>query len=110
MMFNVVYPIQQTITGINYNSAIKNYVKYTNDVNLTRLIIQNENLYRQSYVNYINKNGRKLAQINTIPLNPHFPLSYYIKEPIIAPPTRPNIGFLTPPLFAPVHISPYIGF
>jgi hypothetical protein len=115
-MFKVVYPVQTSIYGPNLSDAIKNYVKTQNDINLTKIIIQNDNLYRKSYINYIKKNGKQLAQINTIPLNPLYPLSYYIGDSfnLEAPPTMPNVRmgfplFSPPPLLLPPYISPYMA-
>ena len=79
-MYKIIYPVQTYINGPNLNDAVKNYVKMHNNMNLRKLIIQNENLYNQSIINYIHKNGKKIAHINTIPLNPQFPLSYYIDK------------------------------
>ena len=110
-MYKVIYPIQTYINGLNVNDAIKNYVKMQNNYNLTKIIIQNENLYRQSFINYINKNGKKIAQINTIPLNPLYPLSYYIKDPInIEPlPDRMNIiPAINTPVMFPVINTPVL--
>ena len=110
-MFNIVYPLQTVISGSDYNTAVKDYVKMVNNINLTRLVIQNENLYRQSYINYLNKNGKKIAKINSIPLNPQYPLSYYIKEPLEPPPFRPLTPIIPRPLIgAPFGISPYMAF
>ena len=119
-MYKIVYPYQTSIYGTNFPDAIKNYVKIQNDRNLTNLIIQNNNLYQQIYINYIKKNGKKLAQINSIPLNPQYPLSYYLEKMGIdsledlKPPIRPNMRLAypllaLPPLLPPPYISPYIA-
>jgi len=116
-MYKIVHPVQTTIYGPTLSDAVKNYVKIQNDMNLTNLIIQNDNLYRQTYIKYMKKNGKKIMKLNTIPLNPLYPLSYYIKEPLEleSPPIRPNvrIGYplLIPPpaIILPPYISPYIA-
>jgi len=117
-MYKIVYPYQTSIYGPNFLDTIKHHVKTQNDINLTNLIIQNENLYQQIYINYIKQNGKKLAKINSIPLNPQYPLSYYLEKMGInslenlAPPVRPRVG-LAYPLLAlpppPPYISPYIA-
>jgi hypothetical protein len=121
-MFKIVYPVQTNIYGSNFSEAIKNYVKVQNDVNLTNLIIQNNNLYQQAYINYIKKNGRKIAKINTFPLNPNYPLSYHLEklgidslEDLKNRPIRPNamlaLPFIPLPRFLPPPVfSPYIAF
>ena len=116
-MYKIIYPIQTYINGSNLNNAVKDYVKIQNDINLTKLIIQNENLYNQSIINYIHKNGKKIAHINTIPLNPLYPLSYYIKEPLnieqmperlsYAPLNRTHVIPVVPPILPPV-VAPFV--
>ena len=113
MLYNIVYPYNQVISGSNYHQAIKNYVKFKNDMNLTNLIIQNDNLYRQTYINYLNKNGKKIAKIQSIPLNSQYPLSYYIDKPfnLPPPPLQPNMGIIRPMVHAPpILVSPYMAF
>ena len=113
-MYKIVYPVQTSIYGSNFSDAIKNYVKIQNDINLTNIIIQNNNLYRQTYINYIKKNGKQLARINTIPLNPKYPLSYYLDKigPLdnLTPPTKPNFSLVYPFYAPPPFISPYMAF
>lgn len=116
-MYKIVYPYQTSIYGPNFIDSIKHYVKAQNDNNLTNLIIQNENLYQQIYIDYIKQNGRKLAKINSIPLNPHYPLSYHLEKMGIdslenlKPPVRPRVGLAYPLLAVPPppYISPYIA-
>jgi hypothetical protein len=116
-MYKIVYPSQTSIYGPNLSDAIKYYVKTQNDINLTNLIIQNNNLYQQIYINYIKQNGKKLAKINSIPLNPQYPLSYYLEKlgidslESLRPPIRPKIGLPYPLLGLPPppYISPYIA-
>jgi len=115
MHFNIVYPYdhQQIISGSSYNSAIKNYIKSINNINLTNLIIQNDNLYRQTYINYMNRHGKKIAKIRSIPLNSQYPLSYYIDRPfdLPPPPLQPNMGVMRPVVMTPpVYVSPYMAF
>jgi hypothetical protein len=112
-MYKIIYPINTSINGENLSDAIKNFVKLQNDFNLTNLIIQNDNLYKQAYINYIKKNGKKIAYINTIPLNPLYPLSHYIKDTFtIDPmPPKPAMNVVYPiPVIATPQISPYLAF
>ena len=73
MYYNIIYPTFQQIDGDTINEAIKNYIKYYQDINLTKLIIQDNNKYYNSIINYYEKNGHKKVQIKTYP---GYPLDY----------------------------------
>ena len=91
MHYNIIYPTVQQINGDSINEAIKNYVKFYQDMNLTKLIIQDRNKYYNSIINYYKKNGQNKIQINTFPgYNPLITPNHFLANQILPNQILPN--------------------
>jgi hypothetical protein len=69
MQFNIIYPFTQIINGDTLNEAIKTFVKLNYDINLTKLIIQDQNKYYDTKIKYYVHDGRNKIGINMFPTN-----------------------------------------
>ena len=67
MQFNIIYPFTQIINGDTLNDAIKTFVKLNYDINLTKLIIQDQNKYYNTKIKYYINDGRNKIGINMYP-------------------------------------------
>ena len=96
MNFNIIHPFVQVINGDSISEAIKTYVKFNYDVNLTNLIIQDREKYFNTKIKHYIHDGRNKVGIDIYPTNPLLIPSMVIQQPsmVIQQPSmviQPNI-------------------
>ena len=69
MNFNIIHPFIKIINGESLSEAIKTYVKFNYDINLTKLIIQDNDKYYNTKIKYYIHDGRNKVGINIFPTN-----------------------------------------
>nr|QFG74387.1 MAG: hypothetical protein [Megaviridae environmental sample] len=67
-IYSRIQPFQTVIDGDTYLKAIKNYVKLNRHLNLSELIISDQNRHWKARMNYKIKDGRNRVGINVVPL------------------------------------------
>ena len=70
MNFNIIHPFVKVINGDSISEAIKTYVKFNYDINLTNLIIQDQEKYFNTKIKYYMHDGRNKVGIDIYPTNP----------------------------------------
>ena len=70
MNFNIIHPFVKVINGDSISEAIKTYVKFNYDINVTNLIIQDQEKYFNTKIKYYMHDGRNKVGIDIYPTNP----------------------------------------
>jgi hypothetical protein len=68
-MFRVVHPFVTTVDGDTYMDAIKNFVKLNHNLNVSELIMTDQNRYWKANINYRVNDIRNRVGINVTPLS-----------------------------------------
>jgi hypothetical protein len=69
MIYNIISPFSLSVNADSYKEAVKQFIKINYNLNINRLIIQNQNNYMKAKVDYYNKLGYKKIGIKLKPYN-----------------------------------------
>tara|TARA_B100001093_G_C26841535_1_gene1020782 strand:+ start:491 stop:907 length:417 start_codon:yes stop_codon:yes gene_type:complete len=124
LVYQVVQPFSYQISGDNLNNAIKNFVKYHRDLNLTSIIIADQNRHIEAKFNYMFSEGKNKVQIKRYPyygpvnMGPPFFQWYETLPGATGIPITPAMPITTTPSFlfsptipytpVPILTDPYI--
>jgi len=67
MIFQVVHPFVMTINGDSLKTAVKNFIKLKHGLNLSKIILADQNRYYEAVFNYYNHSGRSKVGIDYYP-------------------------------------------
>lgn len=97
MLFQVVHPLVMTIDGDSVKSAIKNFIKLKHGLNLSKIILADQNNYYEAVFDYYNHQGRDKVGID------YYPASSAIITSLGLPlvPTISTIGVPTANIISP---------
>ena len=104
MLFQIVQPFQYDIYGDSFKEAIKNYVKFKHNSNITNLIIkdQNSNMFNTK-LNYYKKNKSLKVGIDVYPYtNISYPLTPIVPTNLV-PLAQTNMT----PFNNPINMVPF---
>ena len=68
MSYQIIYPFVTVINGDTLKNAIKNYIKLSNDINITQLIIADNYKRYKASMKYYKHDIRNKVGINIYPL------------------------------------------
>lgn len=103
MIFNVVSPIVTDIYGDSMKEAVKNFIKFNHNLNITNMIIKDQSNNIEARMKYYQQDGRNKVGINMYPVNTNYlPIASntFIPNNII----QPDMGLW--PLSAESPMSP----
>jgi len=107
MIYQIVSPVVASIQGDSFKEAIKNYVKFNHNLNITNLIIkdQSDHAY-EARLRYYTQNERNKVGIDVYPYtNVSYPIiSPYVTNGITSPYVTNG---LVSPYATPGLVSPY---
>ena len=99
MLFQIIQPFVADIYGDSFKEAVKNYVKFNHNVNITNMIIKDQsNHYHTKLRYYIENNKNKVG----IDVYPYTNVSY----PVVAP--APIISSNVPITIGPISSNPLV--
>ena len=67
MIFQVVHPFVMTINGDSLKTAVKNFIKLKHGLNLSKIILADQNRYYEAAFDYYKHNGRNKVGIDYTP-------------------------------------------
>jgi hypothetical protein len=67
MLFQIVQPIVADIYGDSFKEAIKNYVKFNHNLNITNMIIKDQSNHYQARLRYYTENQKNKVGIDVYP-------------------------------------------
>jgi hypothetical protein len=113
MLFQIVQPFVADIYGDSFKEAVKNYVKFNHNMNITNLIIKDQANHYDTRLRYYIENNKNKVGIDVYPYtNVTYPTVLPIGGPIItsnAPVTfAPPMVPVSPPMVT-VQGSPYLS-
>lgn len=111
MIFNVVSPIVATIDGDSLKDAIKNFIKFNHNLNITEMIIKDQSNNIRANINYYKHDGRNKVGINMFPVGLNYPIPIVTNDTFIPPrlieqPT--NLWPMSPIPLSPVAFAPFV--
>jgi hypothetical protein len=107
MIFQVVFPYNETIYGDTFKEAIKNFVKLKHDLNIREIIIKDQTKQMRANLRYYNQNGVDKVGINMFPVGLDYPIPVVINDGYTTP-RMLDIGNTLLPL-SPIPGSPLIS-
>ena len=111
MIYNVVSPLVATIDGNSLKDAIKNFIKFNHNLNITEMIIKDQSNNIRANINYYKHDGRNKVGINMFPVGLDYPIpivtnDIFIPQRLIEQPT--NLWPLSPIPLSPVGLTQFI--
>lgn len=108
MIYQVVSPFSLEISADSIKEAIKNAVKIKRNINITEMIIKDQNRHIKAKLEYYQQDGRNKVGINMFPVGYNYPIPIvtndtYVPPQIIQSPLIP----MSPIPLSPV-MSPFI--
>ena len=97
MLFQIIQPFVADIYGDSFKEAIKQYIKFNYNSDITNMIIKDQQNHYQTRLKYYKENNKKKVSID---ISPYVNIPY---SPIIA--GGPIIKSNTPITFNPAFIS-----
>jgi len=94
MLYQIIYPFTADIYGDTFKEAVKNYVKFNYNNNITNMIIKDQSNSYEAKLNYYMKNNKNKVGISISPYDS-------LLNPMIPIPIAPVIKTNTPITFAP---------
>lgn len=85
MIYQVISPFVTDIYGDSFKDAIKQFVKFKHDYDITEMIIKDHQRHYKAQIKYYQKNGINKANINMFPYSP------YVYPQIITNPILPVV-------------------
>jgi len=67
MIFQVVHPFVMTINGDSLKTAVKNFIKLKHGLNLSKIILADQNRYYEAAFNYYKDSGKSKVGIDYYP-------------------------------------------
>lgn len=100
MLFQIVQPFVADIYGDSFKEAIKNYVKFNHNLNITNMIIKDQSNHFEARLRYYQENNKNKVGIDVYP---YTNISYPIVTPAIpiVTPTAPIVRSSVPITVAP---------
>lgn len=105
MLFQIIQPFVADIYGDSFKEAVKNYVKFNHDVNITNMIIKHQSDHYETRLRYYIENNKNKVGIDVYPYtNVSYPL---LPAQIV---TSNNPISIVPSIISSIspHISPSI--
>jgi len=103
MLFQIIQPFVTDIYGDSLKEAIKNYVKFNNNLNITNLIIKDQTNHYETRLRYYRENNKNKVGFDVYPYtNVSYPTFVPISPigPVITP-LAPIVTSNAPVTFAP---------
>ena len=110
MIFQIVQPFYTDIYGDSFKEAVKNYVKFNYNKEITELIIKDQQTHYKTRLKYYNENNKNKVGIDVYPYTNILPtiidpsINSYINNPYVDPSINPSINSFVNP-----SINPYIS-
>ena len=108
MLFQIVQPFVADIYGDSFKEAVKNYVKFNHNLNITNMIIKDQSNHYNTQLRYYTENNKNKVGIDVYP---YTNVSYPIIAPVIAPLApivRSNIPITIAPPVVPISVNPMV--
>jgi hypothetical protein len=101
MLFQIVQPFAADIYGDSFKEAVKNYVKFNQNMNITNLIIRDQANHYDTRLRYYTENNKNKVGIDVYP---YTNVTYPTMFPGVLPIGGPIISSNAPVTFAPSMI------
>ena len=85
MIFQVIAPFETTIYGDSFKEAIKNFIKINHNLNITEMIIKDQQRNIQAQIKYYEQDGRNKVGINMFPVGLQYPIPVVTNDTYIPP-------------------------
>lgn len=105
MLFQVIAPFETTIFGDSFKDAIKNYIKLNHNLNITQMIIKDQNRNINAQIQYYKQDGRNKVGINMFPVGLQYPTPIVTNNTYV-PPKIVDFGPSGLMPFSPMSLSP----
>jgi hypothetical protein len=102
MIFQIVQPFVADIYGDSFKEAVKNYVKFNHNLNITNMIIKDQSDHYETRIRYYTENNKNKVGIDVYP---YTNVSYPLITPVIAAPApivRSNVPITIAPSVVPI--------
>jgi len=111
MIFQVIAPFETTIYGDSFKDAVKNFIKINHNLNITQMIIKDQQRNIKDQIEYYKQDGRNKVGINMFPINSPFSIPIasdtYIPRTVVESVFSP-VGLVGP--MSPLSPVPFIPF
>lgn len=106
MFYKVIFPVVQVIDSDSFINAVKIFAKTNRDINISRLIMYDNNKYMSVKLKKFSQDGRNKIGIDMYPvqynhLTPPIVPKKFIPHNIVIPPRYPNLLSPTPLMISP---------
>lgn len=112
MLFQIVQPFVADIYGDSFKEAVKNYVKFNHNLNITNMIIKDQSNHYNTQLRYYTENNKNKVGIDVYPYtNVSYPIIAPVIAPVIAPLApivRSNIPITIAPPVVPISVNPMV--
>jgi hypothetical protein len=101
MLFQIVHPIVADIYGDSFKEAVKNYIKFNYNLNITNMIIKDQFNHYETRLRYYQENNKNKVGFDVYP---YTNVSYPIINPVITnvPIVRSNMPITFAPSIIPL--------
>jgi hypothetical protein len=69
MIYQIISPMAYSLNADSFKEAIKNYINFNREMNITQLIIKDQYNHMEARINYYKHDGRNKVGINMYPIN-----------------------------------------
>ena len=106
MLFQIVQPIVADIYGDSFKEAIKNYVKFNHNLNITNMIIKDQANHYEARLRYYQENNKNKVGIDVYP---YTNVSYPVVTPVVpVVPAGPIVRSPVPITITPISTNPLV--
>ena len=102
MRFNIIAPIVTTIDGDSLKEAIKNFIKFNHRLNITNMIIKDQQNHINANIEYYKQDGRNKVGIDMYPISYPFVNNYVQTPTMMSPNVYPNAPFIPTVIKIPI--------
>ena len=98
MIFQIVSPFVTTIEGDSFKEAIKNYVKFNQNLNVTNLIIRDQADHYEARLRYYTENQKNKVGIDVYPYTNVDPYNNFYQDASYVVPVQPITASIVSPI------------